>query len=307
LGGIIQSLIVFKDGTNMYQVTGDTTTSDLSVNSMNYATGTEAPLSLSNTPMGVAFMAPDGIRILGFQGTITPPVGSAGSGVNVPFLNALVPSRVSAACNASIFRISVQNAAISGQPWQEYWLHLNRENPVWSGPHTFAPSQIEPYKTKFVTAPTGVVGQLWISETVPSTTSVYTENSIDLQWQLATVMMGPDEFNGVYCFDEATITMATDPSMISWTAVAINPDLVQYSSFTSTVPNTTPVWDAAVWDNAIWDGVAAGLMPRRIDWDTPITTSRAQVILSGGSAGGVVIGDLKFTQGFAQYVPETGI
>jgi hypothetical protein len=101
--------------------------------------------------------------------------------------------------------------------------------------------------------------------------------------------------------------MATDPSMISWTAVAINPDLVQYSSFTSTVPNTTPVWDAAVWDNAIWDGVAAGLMPRRIDWDTPITTSRAQVILSGGSAGGVVIGDLKFTQGFAQYVPETGI
>lgn len=308
LGGITQSLIVFKSN-NAFQVKGSffTSPSSISRDGMNYAVGTLAPLSLFDSPIGMGFVAPDGLRFVDFQGNITEPVGHSGDGVNVPFLNALVPSRISAACNASTIRFSVQNAGVSGQPTQEYWLHLNRKPAIWSGPHTFAPSLAEAYGTKFITAPTDVDGALYMSETVPSTISVYEENGAQLEWTMSTVMFADYGFQGVYNFNEMTINIALDPTMISWSARIVNSNLQQYDNVDNLVPNTVAFWDSAIWDQDVWDGIAQGLTPRRIEWSKDVTTSRAQVILTGGSAGGVIIGELKYMQGNYQYVPQNGI
>jgi hypothetical protein len=307
LGGITQSLIVFKGLFNNFQVKGDFATSDLTQDAMNYAVGTESPLSLVDTPFGIGVIAPDGLRIIDQDAKFTEPLGVAGDGVNVPFINALVPSRIVAACNASVLRISVQNGGIAGTPTQEYWLHLNRNPKVWSGPHTFPPSMVQAYKNKFITAPKDVEGALYISEIFPSTTSTYNEGGEDLSWQMSTVMFSDYGFQGVYNFNEMTINMALDPAMVSWEAYIINPNLVQYDSVNNLVPATAPIWDAAIWDTDLWDGVAQGLVPRRIEWTKDITTSRAQIVITGGSAGGVIIGELKYMQGNYQYVPNSGV
>lgn len=309
IGGVVSGLAVFKGVARSFQVTGDAfaTPSTIAVNALNAAVGTEAPLSLVDTPIGAALIAPDGLRFLTLEGNFTPPVGTSGDGVNVPFLNALVASRISAACNASVFRVSVQNGGVAGTPTQEYWYHLNRQPQIWSGPHTFPPSLIEPYGTKFVTAPLDVEGQLWLSETVPSTVSVYEEMGVQLLWSMATVMYSDYGSQGVYNFNEMTVNMALDPAMMTWSVTIINPDSVQYDTQNNIVPNTTPIWDTAIWDQAIWDGVSQGLVPRRIPWSKDITTSRAQVIVQGGAAAGVIIGEIKYLQGNYQYVPEIGV
>ncbi len=308
LGGITQSLIVFK-ADNAYQVKGSffTSPSSISRDGMNYAVGTNSPLSLFDSPIGIGFIAPDGLRFVDFQGNITKPVGHSGDGVNVPFLNGLVPSRISGACNASTIRFSVQNGGVSGTPTQEYWLHLNREPSVWSGPHTFPPSLAEAYGTKFITAPLDVPGALYMSETVPSTISIYEENGAQLEWTMTTVMFADYGTQGVYNFNEMTINMALDPTMLSWSARIVNSNLLQYDNVDNIVPNTVAFWDSAIWDVDVWDGIAQGLTPRRIEWNKDVTTSRAQVILNGGSAGGVIIGELKYLQGAYQYVPQNGI
>lgn len=309
LGGIVQSLIVFKGLSSSWQVKGSpfAVPSTLSVDSLNYAIGTEAVLTLIDTPIGVAVICPDGLRIIGFDGTYSEDIGTAGDGVNVPFLNALVPSRMVAACNGSILRVAVQNGGIAGTPFQEYWFHLNRNPKVWSGPHTFAPSLIQPYKTKFIAAPVGVEGALYMSETVPSTISTYEENGVDLTWQMSTVMFSDYGSQGVYNFNEMTINMALDPTMIQWAAYIINPNLVQYDNVNNAVLNTSPIWDAAIWDADLWDGVAQGLVPRRVNWTKDITTSRAKIVITGGSAAGVIVGEIKYMQGNYQYVPNTGV
>lgn len=309
LGGIVQGLIVFKADSS-YQLKGDAfaTPPTITIDSTNTAIGCKSPLSLMDTPLGAGFVAPDGFRLIDVTtGNISPPVGTAGDGVNVPFLNALIPSRIVGACNGSTVRLTVQNGGIAGTPVQEYWFHLNREPKIWSGPHTFPPSLIQPHGTKFITAPVEDETALYSSETVPSTTTTYDEMGVQLQWAMATVMYSDYGQQGVYNFNEMTVNMALDPLMVSWTVGIVNPNLVQYDSVNNIVPNTAPFWDSAIWDADIWDGVAQGLVPRRVEFTKDITTSRAQIVMQGGSAAGVIIGETKYMQGNYQYVPGTGV
>lgn len=308
-GGIVQSLIAFKDLGAALQIKGSffTTPSSITMDSVNTSVGTQSPLSLIDTPAGAAMIAPDGLRIIDLNCNFGEPVGTAGDGVNVPFLNALVPSRIAGACNGSIIRYSVQNGGVAGTPNQEYWFHIGRNPRIWTGPHTFAPSLIQPYKTKFITAPIDVEGALYMSEGVPSTTTTYEENGVDLTWQISSTMFSDYGAQGVYNFNEMTINMAVDPAMIQWSAYIINPNLVQYDNVNNLIPNTAPIWDTAVWDTDFWDGVAQGLVPRRIEWTKDITTSRAQIVITGGSAPGVIIGEIKYRQGSYQYVPNSGV
>jgi hypothetical protein len=128
-----------------------------------------------------------------------------------------------------------------------------------------------------------------------------------LNWQMSTVFFSDYGSQGVYNFNEMTVNMALDPSMIAWHVGIVNPNLVQYDLVNNVVPNTAPIWDTAIWDADVWDGVAQGLVPRRVNFSKDITTSRAQIVITGGSAAGVIIGETKYNQGNYLYVPETGI
>jgi hypothetical protein len=308
LGGIIQALMVFKPSLNIHQVTGDfalPTTNPISVNALNMAIGTDAPLSIISTPYGLGFIARDGFRLIDFTATITDPIGIAGMGVSVPFINALVKSRIASACNASTMRITTQNGGISGAPFEEYWFNFARK--VWSGPHTFAASLIQPYANTFVMSPVGVEASLWQSDVVPSTTSTYVENDEQLLWDLTTSMFPDPGFVGQYDINETTINMAIDPSMGDWTASLLNADAAQYDAVTTPVPASVPIWDAAVWDSDVWDGESTGLLPRKIPWTKPVPTSRVQMKITGQSAAGVRIGDIKINKGIVNYVPPVGL
>jgi hypothetical protein len=309
LGGITQSLIIFKGTFSAFQLKGSAfaSPSTITIDGMNNAVGTDCPLSLVDTPVGIALIAPDGLRFVDQNAAWSEPVGAAGDGVNVPFVNALVPSRVVSACNGSVIIVSVQNGGIAGTPVQEYWLHLGRTPKIWSGPHTFASSLIEPYKNKFITTPVDDEGKLYMCETVPSTTTTYEEMGEQLQWTMTTVMFSNYSAQGVYNFNNMTVNLAIDPSMVSWRVSIVSPNLVEYDAVNNTVPNTAPFWDSAIWDADVWDGIAQGLTPRRVDFTKDVTTSRAQVVVQGGSAAGVIIGEIKYNQGDYSYVPQTGI
>jgi hypothetical protein len=119
LGGIIQSLMVFKNTSNIFQITGDPGLNNLYVNSLNVATGTLAPNSITPTPKGLAFLSPDGFRIIDFQGMVSDPIGMDGAGVSVPFIYAVQQTRVFASCNGNVMRVSTQNNNIPTQPQQD--------------------------------------------------------------------------------------------------------------------------------------------------------------------------------------------
>lgn len=289
-GGTIQSLIIFKGAAAMWQITGDAalTSNPLNVNSMNVATGTLAPNSICATPKGLAFIAPDGLRVISFGGVVSDPVGDAGNGVCVPFIYAISPSRIAAACNGKTFRVSVQNGSTSGAPNQEYWYDIPRAQ--WSGPHTFPASQIKPYIDTFIEAPIGVPAKLFRSDSAQSLTSTYIENGVQLVLTHTTAMLPDTQQMSENAIIEATINIALAAG-VAMTASAIDENGAIFNSVIVLGTAQTTIWGVFIWGAALWQGAADALAPRQLPWTIPIVFRRLAISLTGNCAAGIKIGD----------------
>ena len=175
LGGVIQALIVFKTFNGIVQITGDYTTNNLLVSDVPGGSGTGSPRSVTPHPQGLLYLDHDGFRMVTLDGTCSDPIAVSGSGVAVPFINPVYPTRVNAACNGSVLRASVQ---AFGQPWVEYWYDLVRK--IWSGPHTFPSSMIDVWDEAFVLVPQAMPASIFLSAAQPSDTdSLHRERRAD--------------------------------------------------------------------------------------------------------------------------------
>jgi hypothetical protein len=291
LGGIIQGLMVFKGVKNIYQITGDAATSNLTVNSLNTATGTLAPLSVCQTPKGVAFMAPDGIRLIDQYAHVSDPIGIDGQGNTVPFIYSNVPSRVCAACNGTVLRVSTQNANVSGTPWQEWWYDIARER--WHGPHSFPAAAIAAWNNTFVEAPQGVSGKLFRSDPVQSVTSTFVENGTQLTWQVGTPNLPDTDQMTTNFMSETTWDIALDPSTpaITVTAQHAQGDIVGTATIAPLGGST--IWGAFTWGSALWQGANNALAPRVLEWSDGIVFNRLAITAQGQSAQNVKVGTLR--------------
>ena len=290
-GGVNQSLIVFKGAAQMWQILGDAALSSnpLNVNAMTVATGTLAPNSICPTPKGLAFIAPDGLRVIDFSGTISDPVGDAGSGVTVPFIFALSPSRMAAACSGKVFRVSVQNGNATGSPNQEYWYDIPRG--VWSGPHSFPASQIKVYNNTFIMAPIGVTAKLFQSDAAQSSTSTFVENGVQMTLGWVTSMLPDTQQMAENAMIETTVNIALAAG-VTMTVQSGDENGAIYNSVSVVGPAQTTVWGGFVWGLAQWQGAANALSPRQIKWTIPIVFRRLYVSVTSNCASGLRIGDL---------------
>jgi hypothetical protein len=302
LGGIIQALIVFKGVSNMYQVTGDATTSNLTVNALNVATGTLAPNSICTTPKGLAFMATDGVRILDFNAHVSDPIGISGSGMTMPFTYAVVPSRVAAACNLSIIRISVQNGNAAGNPNQEYWYDMARD--LWHGPHTFPASLIQPYTNTFIMAPLGVLSKLFQSDAVQSSTSTFVENGTQLSFISQTSMLPNSGKIAENYISETTIDLGlVTGATYSVSATDMQGNVLDAVSLVSK-SSTASIWGSFTWGAATWGSGTSKIAPRQVYWTLPIVTDQWQIQVNGLSSQGVRLGKIYMRYSVLGYLED---
>jgi hypothetical protein len=289
LGGIIQSLIIFKSATNMYQVTGDyaLTNNPLTVNVINTATGTLAPNSITNTPKGLIFLAPDGFRLIDQNANVSDPIGEGGSGISVPFIFAVQPTRVIAESNAKIVRCSTQNQNAVGSPQQEWWFDLTRG--VWSGPHTFPASLMWTYKNSFVMTPVGVVGKLFQSDYFPKGGSVYVENGNQMMFVYQTSLIPDMGDMDQYSLNEAYIYAAQDTKNTPMIHTVQDEFGHALATVTITNTNVSGIWGAFTWGTGQW-GIPASLTVIPIKYDHNFVFSRASFTFTGSCNAGVEFG-----------------
>lgn len=290
LGGLTQALMVFKGVSNIFQVTGDYALSTgWTVNSLNMATGTLSPLSICSTPAGLAFVSPEGVRVIDFDAHVSPPIGEAGNGVTAAFIYALQPSRTCAAANANVVRISVQNGGVAGTPVQEWWYHLSRQ--CWSGPHTFPASLIATYNNTFIEAAQGVDSKIFQSDATQTSTSTYVENGSQITFAWQTVML-PDTMqmaeNNIL---EATINMALAAG-VNIGVSAIDQNGTVFDSVVISPTGSPTIWGNFQWGQADWLGLANGLYPRELQWSEPLVFRRLAMLVTGDCASGLLVGDM---------------
>lgn len=293
LGGVVQSLIVFKGAEYMAQITGDAATSNLAINDMNIVSGTLAPNTLVPTPYGLCYIAPDGLRIVDFSAKVGDPIGANGEGVNIPFLNVVTPSRMCADFNENSLRVTVQNGTISGDPYQEY--HFDFKRKIWTGPHTSAAymiSSIHVGEPTFVSALVGTQGELFTSTIMPHLDSTYTENGSQLSWTYQTVLLPDNQQMAMNKITQTSIALQL-PATSSVTIIAANEIGMVLDTVTLTTSNTsTTIWGSFLWGGAVWGAATGYFQQYFVPWTQPLVFKQMSVLVSGGSYNGGAIGNL---------------
>jgi hypothetical protein len=319
--GILQALIAFQGDSNMYQITGDPATNNLAANGLGIGVGTNAPLTICQTPDGMAFIAPDGLRVINFIGQVNPPLGAHGEGVLVPFQSAINPTRMCAAYNQNVMRISVQNGAISSAPYQEYWYHWSEK--VFSGPHTFPAAQIQPLQEPsgassghgfvVVQATQPAAPELWgqaiwgqalwsgasthaglsSSEVTPLLSSTYTENAAVLACQLKTVLLPANEELTLNNLGETAVSMALPPQLKALVTMndQNNARLVGAVVLEGDGDPATQ-WGAATWDAFQWAAQVSVFRQRALPWSQPIVFTQCTLGISVSAVPGLAIGGI---------------
>jgi hypothetical protein len=230
LGGIIQSLMVFQGTSNIQQITGSFAFGNIARNALPISTGTQAPRSIASTNKGLLFASPDGLRLIDFNANITDPLGIGGTGISVPFINAAEPSRIEAAFNNDIYRItvawqpppSIQHIWGAAERTDEFWLHFTSGK--WSGPHTSLLDAAAPWpgRSGFLVAPTQSQGRFFQSDPQQRADSTYQEFGAQLACIYETVLLpdNPEQmansvvetslFAGLVSGSEELLVTATD-------------------------------------------------------------------------------------------------
>lgn len=306
LGGIIQSLIVFKSASNLYQVTGDYSLQNLTINTLNVATGTFAPNTVVSTSKGLAFIAPDGLRIIDFNANVGDPIGNNGDGISTPFINALVPSRMCAAYNVGIYRVQVQNGVAIGNPQQQWWYDSVRQ--LWSGPHTQEAALMAPYAGTFLATLQGAGAVIFQTDPVQSSSSTFVENGAQLYLQFATPMLPDTDQMSEVAVVETTVHL----SLVAGNAVVCaiqDQNGTVLDSVTLTTSAGATIWGAFKWGQALWQGLQNALYPQQLAWHFPIVFRRAGLLLQAPCAPGLKIGRIHLRYQVLGYLqePATGI
>jgi hypothetical protein len=201
-----------------------------------------------------------------------------------------------AACNGTTLRLTVQNGAVPGNPFQEYWYEIARK--IWHGPHTFPASMIAQWNNTFVmTAQSDTTANLYQSDSVQSTTSSFTEpvgigGPMSFTWYTSFM---PDSQLMVYGnLNETTAKVAYGVGNPMFTVSCNNPDGAIFDTTTISNVGTVSVWGTMIWGSSLWGGTGSSLGTRKVNWHGPIVFDRIQMKITGTSAQGIKLGDAYF-------------
>lgn len=305
-GGILQALIVFQGDAQMQQITGDFATSNLAVNALGVGVGTLSPNAICQTPAGVMFIAQDGLRVINQFAQLSEPIGADGAGVNVPFINALYPTRTAASFNQDVYRVSVTNGAVALSPRLEWWYHLRLQS--WSGPHTYPSALIQPFDTLlgggFTQVPWGSLAQLWGSSTIPTADDTYVENGVTLGYSYVTALFPDGEDLAMVSVVESTLACAV-PYLQSITVTATNESGTVLSSISiAGTGEPQALWGDVDWGAFIWGAGTAAYFQTPLYFSQPLVFKQAYLAVTGTSATNLEIGNLRLRMQQLGYISD---
>jgi hypothetical protein len=308
-GGIVQSLIAFQNDVVMQQIMGDPATANLTMNQMSVATGTHAPNTIFPCTMGLGFISPEGLRIIGFDAKVSDPIGQDGDGVVLPFLRVSNPllvgaapaSRMTAAASGRTVRIDVP---LTDGTTASYWYDLTRR--IWTGPHTGAASLVKVWTDTFVVTPADGTAQLLRADDSQQPASIYVENGrpIDCEWE--TSLLPDNAAAAMNTFIESTIMVALPPGQSIQVdfldETRVNLDGVTIAGFVIEPSLSSP------WGGPIFTGPDTGVIrQRQIPWTVPLVFKQGSLNVRFVADPNIVIGNFyihDLVAGYMIQVPQ---
>lgn len=300
-GGVIGALVVFKQS-QVWQVTGDSSTSNLALNYISLTTGCVAPRSIVQGPFGIFFAGVDAPYILNFLGTLVPLSSKPGmdfpADLQVPFQNATVPSRISASFAGNIYRVCVPTLILGQAQTNDYWYDIRRKR--WTGPHTFSYDCAAQYGSAFLLSAAGQGAALFVSTTIPTSNSEYVDGATTITAHLRSSNFPKTGRMQEVQVVESTIELGSAGQAANFNLTALDDqDSTLASTFVQT-PLSGTLWGSFVWGAANWS--ANGSIPHvyTIPWPKALVFQKMSIDIAVTPVNEVQIGTF-----FARY-QDTG-
>jgi hypothetical protein len=308
--GPITSLFCFQGDSNIVKVTGDTSLSNLLIQSVPNGVGTLAPNTIASTPLGLMFVSPDGIRYIDFDGNASPVVGDDGQGVNLPLINAIYPTRMNAAYNEDCYRIGVYNGNKTIPVWEDYWFHVAHK--MFSGPHTDSSTVITSFQQEsgavtghgFIFAMQGYNGYLYSGSVSPNFLASFVENGQVLNCIAQTCYTQDNEAMTENAIVESTLLMAV-PALDAINILITNEIGTTLDQVLITGLGVVPTWGAFNWGNGYWGFARLRPYQRDLAWHLPIVFKQGALRVSALAGGGLVLGPWRYNNIVLGYRLET--
>lgn len=287
--GVLQALLAFKPFL-IGQITGDIALGTLALNTLSDSIGTSAPRSVAVSPIGVGFMANDGIRYI----RLTGEVSEINPDLALPFIYALYPSRVAAGFNADTYKICTQNAHKLGAPYEEYCFNIKYS--AWTGPHSFRVDCYTAYSNDFIVCNNAIPASLWQSFSVQNHNSLgasFVENGAQLMWGYQTAPMTDTGNMYANCTIRTTLDLALPATgdIYLFQAIDVNNGVVAQAQIQT--PLSEGIWNAFNWgDGTLWGAAQYGLEATTIPWTQPPIFNKLVFQGSGNSSLGLKLGSL---------------
>jgi hypothetical protein len=316
--GILQTLTVFKN-TQCWQVAGDTTTSNLSLNYISLTVGTNAPRSVVQSPYGIYFSSTGGPYFIDLLGTLrgtTHSLQELEPDIQAPFENAVSPTRWAGAYNSTIYRVCGSTVVQGRQSTNDYWFDEHRRR--WNGPHSFAYDCASALSGYFVLSSVNNPGILIQSTPVQPLNFIDTDLGTSFNINLLSSTFPKVDWMAMKQVAESQIELASSECLVNFTLTAEDDQGNTLESAVIQVTTGGAVWDQFSWgDGTLWgcpqqvawgSGIKWGAKPvgsgiiwgsgiaRRIPhtypvpWPAPLVFEKMQLQVTTGAAANVAVG-----------------
>lgn len=287
--GILQVLTVFKS-TQVWQVAGDTTTSNLSLNYVSLTVGTNAPRSIAQSPFGLYFSSTGGPYVIDTLGTLralTHSLQELEPDIQTPFENAVNPTRWAACYNSTIYRICGQTFVRGRESFNDYWFDEHKRR--WNGPHTFAYDCASALGGYFVLSSINNPGILIQSQSIQTQNFVHSDLGTSFVPVLLSSTFPKTDWMAMKQVAESQIELASDECLVDF-AITAEDD----QGNTLGAANVQVDSGGMIWGQSYWGAPTLWGCPLQVAWGSGIKWG--SVPIGSGSIWG---------QGIARSVPHT--
>lgn len=295
--GVISALIVFKDF-QVWQITGDSATSDLAQNFLSLTVGTSAPRSVVQAPAGVYFHSISGpyiVNQLGVVGPVTNAPNINDPDLVAPFQASVEPSRIVAGYSANIYRICMETIVRGVQFFGDYWFDERRRR--WNGPHTFAYASISQLGNYFILAANSNSGKLFMSEVVPNTSSVYEDDGDAITATLQSSTLPKVNRMTEKQVVESTLELSSSSEQTTYSITGQDEQGNTLNSCAIAIAPSGAVWGGFVWgDGTVYTGAVNIARVYNVPWSIPLVFKKFALMVQAVATAGLAIGTF-----FARY------
>lgn len=287
--GVVQALMVFK-AFQVWQVTGDAATSNLAQNFISITVGCSAPRSIVPAPLGLYFASVAGPRIIDQFGVLRDVLHSADGepDVQVPFQNAVVPSRMAAGYSGSIYRVCMETMVRGVQGFNDYWFDEHRRR--WTGPHSFSYDCVSQLGNYFVIVSNANPGKLYKSESLPSAASVYADDGTAITATLQSSTFPKTGHMAMKQVVESTQELASNASPTSYQITALDDLGNTLNSCQISILPAGGLWGSVVWGAFTWASSLNIPTTYEVPWTVPLVFKKMALYVTATATTALSLG-----------------